>query len=323
MEMMLFKHQNWKIILLSILLIASVFTNITLYGHYTTKYSIKFPHLSPSISWIEKGEFVDVQNQYSIQFQGLKKEMLATINQSDVRGFYGIYFEDLNTGTWIGINEKDSFVSLSLLKLPVMVAILREVEKGNINLDQKVFLAESDLDFRSGTLGTKGAGYIVTVNGLLKYLISESDNTALAALHRSFLNDEKILEACLAMGLPVEGNQLLSMGPKHYSNILRSLYYSAYLRRSSSEKALSLMSDTKYQDQLPAGIPADISISHKVGFMYDENKELLYYHDCGIIYHPKKPYILCIMSKDAHQAEVDRVMSNLSRTVYDYVSNLA
>jgi hypothetical protein len=55
-----------------------------------------------------------------------------------------------------------------------------------------------------------------------------------------------------------------------------------------------------YNDGLKAGIPANIELAHKfgergiIGMNGREQKQL---HDCGIIYYPKHPYILCIMTR--------------------------
>jgi beta-lactamase class A len=184
-----------------------------------------------------------------------------------------------------------------------------------------VTLTEDDLNFMSGTLAEKGAGYTLTIKELLEYLIKESDNTALRVLQTNFLTTEDILESRLAMGLPIDGDHISYLGPKQYSNILRALYYSAYLRRTFSELALSIMSETDYNTQIPAGVPKDIPVSHKVGYLYSDG--INHYHDCGIIYHPQKPYILCIMSTGADEFEADRVMSKISSIVYKNVDKVA
>lgn len=308
-------------IVLSVLLIASVVVNVAGYNYYQNKYKPKFSLLSPDIAWMETDDFLAIQNQYSVSYQGMKQEMLELLNSSKVHGNYGVYFEDLNTGSWIGINERDEFIPASLLKVPIMVAVLKKVEKGDIALDQRVTIVAEDINLNSGTLGTQGAGYVLTVKDLLTYLIKESDNTALFTLYRNFLTDNDVLEARLAMGISLYGDKAV-LGPKHYSNILRSLYYSAYLRRTFSELALSIMSETDYDTQMKAGLPPNVHISHKIGF-FKTPEGVEGYHDCGIIYHPRKPYMLCIMSKNTDQATAKFVISNLSKLVYDYVDKIS
>ncbi|MCX6820652.1 MAG: serine hydrolase, partial [Candidatus Aenigmarchaeota archaeon] len=100
------------------------------------------------------------------------------------------------------------------------------------------------------------------------------------------------------------------------SNILRALYLSTYLHRSFSQLALSMMSETDYTNQLQAGIPADIKVAHKIGFYATGG----YYHDCGIVYVPDKPYIVCVMSRDSTPQEANVAISGISGIVYRYVT---
>jgi beta-lactamase class A len=98
--------------------------------------------------------------------------------------------------------------------------------------------------------------------------------------------------------------------------MLRSLYLSSYLRRPMSEIALNTMLYTKYNSQIPAGVPSNVPVAHKIGFYFQEG----YFHDCGIVYVPKKPYILCVMSKNTNQIEANKIISAVSKIVYDYVN---
>ena len=129
---------------------------------------------------------------------------------------------------------------------------------------------------------------------MLVILVKESDNTAFFTLNNDILTPDEVLEARLAMGLPPPEDPYTTMSPKSYTNILRSLYLSSYLRRPFSEKALSIMLETDFDSGIPAFLPHDIKIAHKIGF-YQQGG---YFHDCGIIYLPYKPYSLCIMSKN-------------------------
>jgi len=117
------------------------------------------------------------------------------------------------------------------------------------------------------------------------------------------------------MGLPQSEN-FTYITPKDYANMLRGLYFSNYLRRPFSELALTIMLETDFNSQIPAGVPNTVKVAHKVGFYVNEG----YYHDCGIVYASNTPYILCIMSKGGSPDEADRVMSQVSKIIYDRVT---
>lgn len=311
-------HKNFIIILLTCLLIISIASNIFTYRYMKDNYLPKFKLISPNIAWMDTEDFLKTQKYYSLEYQNLKEDLIKIVNNKNIIGEYGIYFEELNTGTWIGINEKEEFVPASLLKLPVMIATLKKIQDGELTLEQKVSLRKEDIDLRSGYLGLKGEGYTLTVKELLIYLIKESDNTATYTLSNRILTTEEFDKARLAVGLNINTSHYGATSPKQYSNILRSLYYSTYLRRTFSELGLSLMSETDYNTQIPAGVPNTIPISHKIGFFFTSDGKAGY-HDCGIIYYPNNNYILCVMSKNTTKQEADRVIKDISSTVYNYI----
>jgi len=243
----------------------------------------QFELISPEIAWLDVNSFLEKQGTYSLDYSKLKESLL---NQTKISsgGKYGIYFQDLDTGLSIGINEKEKFFPQSLFKVPLMVVVLRKIQNGELALDTTIYLSKADLDSESGSLFKKGAGYPITIKELLEIMVKESDNTAAKALANRFLDESNYLEVTSIMGLPPPQNGVITVSPKEYSNLFRSLYYSNYLRRPFSEIALSIMAETDFKEQLSAGLPETVKISHKFG----ANEESGYYHDCGIIYLEKK-----------------------------------
>lgn len=277
--------------------------------------SSEYELLSPDITWLSANAFLEKQKYLIIDYAPLKKDLVILLDRAE--GNYSLYFEDLTTGAWIGINEREKFVPLSLLKVPTLIATLKEIELGRVLFNDTVILNIEDIDARSGDLWEKGSGYNLTVKDLMEEMIKHSDNTALLTLNRRVITDETFFESRVAMGLPIPTLDEPLLTPKEYSNMLRGLYLSSYLRRPFSELALTLMLETDFNSQIPAGLPSDIRVAHKVGF-YDFVGS---YHDCGIVYALNNPYILCIMSKDTTSKEADKTMSQASRIVYEFISS--
>jgi len=323
---MLHKINKINMTALLVLLIISILINIGL-TVYNTKVLIQnsqlkkdlfnenkngFELLSPDIAWLEVDDFLAKQKTYSISYARMKPQLQEVLTNG-VTGKFGLYFEDLTTGAWLGINEKEQFLPVSLMKMPLLVAVLKKVETNNLTLDQEIMILSEDIDSGWGELAKKGVGEKFTVKQLLEKMIEESDNTAFRALIR-VIGRYSFNEAALALGLPLDMSAATS--PKDYGNMLRALYLSSYLRRPTSELALNIMLRTEFNSQLPAGIPSNTPIAHKVGFFFEEGL----FHDCGIIYVPQKPYLVCAMSKGSNQDEADRVISKASRIIYDFVT---
>jgi len=254
---------------------------------------------------------LEKQKYYNVNYRSLKQQVITELAKHPDEK-YGFYFEDLATGSWIGINEKERFIPRSLFKVPLMVLILKKVEEGELSLDQKVIVKPADLlgvELETIVL----TEYETTIGELIAKMIQESDNAAVSILINKFIVVEDYVKIVSTMGLPTPLEDY-SVSPKEYANIFRSLYLSTYLRRPFSELALTILLDTKFNSQLPAGLPKDVKISHKVGF----DKNLGFYHDCGIVYLPEHPYLICIMSQDNTQENADEMMSSLSKIVYEY-----
>lgn len=278
-----------------------------------------FYFLDPTISTLDLDNFLELRDKYISSYKPLKAELETILSESN--GTFGIYFEDLEFHSWIGINEKEYFKPASLMKTTTVAAILKEVEEGHISLYDKTSLSEDDLNQNFGKLHEK-KGETFTIRELIEFSLIYSDNTAVKALH-DFMPAERWAEARLAMGLPLisieDSEKGVELTPRQFSSVFRSLYYSGYLSRSSSNWMLSLLSQTPFDEGIPAGVPKEVIVSHKIGVWISEGESKGSVHDCGIVY-ANKPYILCIMSENVTSQEGNRVIEEISRIVYNYVS---
>lgn len=270
----------------------------------------QYPFLSPRI-------FLQNQNDILINFTKLRQKLQEYTKSS--RNKIGFYFEYLPSGISIGVDEKTNYVSASLFKVPIVMAVYNEIENGRLRLGQELEIKESDLDPLSGNLWKKGAGYKITLEDAIKTTLIDSDNTAKNVLYDT-LPQGALMNVFDALDIPFEANGLTPIvSPKNYSSILRSLYLSSILENENSNQILDLLSKTIYTDKLPAGVPGGIRVAHKIGIYDPANPLNSTYTDCGVIYVPKRPYILCIMTReDEDSARKD--MINLSKIIYDFVS---
>ena len=107
---------------------------------------------------------------------------------------------------------------------------------------------------------------------------------------------------------------------KTYASIFRILYNISYLSDELSEKALSYLGHSDFEDGLVRNLPENIPIAHKFGerSISDDNKQL---HDCGIIYYPGNPYSLCIMTRGKNLEYLNDVIGAISQEVYQEVDS--
>lgn len=106
----------------------------------------------------------------------LKSELAALDAQRGVR--LGVYVRDLDTGASASHRAEQRWYLASMVKVPVAITVLREIEQGLYSLETAVTLRASDIVDGAGTTVLAPVGTPLTVRLLLEQMIIHSDNTA-------------------------------------------------------------------------------------------------------------------------------------------------
>jgi len=267
---------------------------------------------------LSKRIFAENQNDILINFTPLRSAMRSYVAKQPEK--IGVYFEYLPSGTSIGINDQMEVRLASLIKVPVVMAVYKEMERGKLSSDTVITMQREDFDPRFGNLWKRGAGAKLTIAETIHINLVESDNTATRLLVRQ-LSEGAIDAVFDALDLPKDrqdGAAVIS--PKSYASILRSLYLSSYLERAHSNEILDILTRTNFNDQIPAGVPEGVKVAHKIGTFEGQDAQPVH-NDCGIIYVPNRPYALCIMVP-GDEATSRKHMQYLSKMVYGYIERV-
>jgi beta-lactamase class A len=91
----------------------------------------------------------------------------------------------------------------------------------------------------------------------------------------------------------------LSVDARTVAGLLRVLYNSSFLSRQDPEFALELLTESYFADGLRRLLPTDVVVASKFGFHGSEVAGRLHHelHECGIIYRPRSPYVICVMTR--------------------------
>lgn len=265
----------------------------------------KYSLLSPRI-------LQEYRNDVLIHFLPLRTEIRDFV--SPIQNSFAVYFEYLPTGTSIGINEKVEFSAASLVKVPVVMAYLHQKERLGRKEDPVVTIEERDINKEYGTLWQKGVGTKISLGEAVEKALTESDNTAYLLLaNRTEKRDLKHVMEGLDIDIAIENTEII-ITAKHFSSILKALYFSSIVGKEDSQQILNLLTKSVFHDGIPAGVPKSVPVAHKIGVLDDE-----LYQDCGIVYLPRRPYLLCMVSH-SDENEANLRMRKISKMVYDYVS---
>ena len=251
----------------------------------------------------------------------IEKEAQSCVDEG-LAGELSVYFRDLNNGPWFSLNPQEKFVPASLLKVPLLITALRLAEKDASFLDRQVvvpkdFPVDWGQTIRPQELLKPGNTY--TVRDLLRRMIDLSDNGATAMLDR-VLPPGAMNETFADLGVEINqsGDAEGFLSVEKYASFFRVLYNASYVSRSSSEYALSLLSEVDFPEGIRAGTPAWIPVAQKFGHwqLPPQDPNPVQIHDCGIVYHPDRPYLLAVMTRGNEIATLDKTIARISAAVY-------
>lgn len=263
---------------------------------------------------IAKRVLQEFPNDILINFLPLRKQLRKVAQEYN--GTFAFYFEYLPTGTSIGVNEKDEFSAASLFKVPVVMAYYHQKERLGQMSDPIVTIRANEIGDEYGNLYKKGVGAQISLEDAVKYALVKSDNTAIQVLaSHIYQQDFDDVYQGVDLDLKVK-NESAIITAKGYASLLKALYFTAVLSKDNSQRILNYLAHTDFTDKLPAGVPKNIPVAHKVG-VYNTGL----YSDCGIVYAPRRPYLLCELSQSDEEKARKR-MVRVSKMIYDYVSTI-
>jgi beta-lactamase class A len=302
-------------------------------------------HFIDPLMGINNGDAVSQSAEMS-HLQQVVASYLSGQEASGAVSTASVYYRDEKGLGGFTINPNEKYSPASLLKVPIMMTYYHLSETNPSILSDKLeYTSGPDLNsaetIRPVSSIEKDTPY--TINSLIDAMIEHSDNNALALLEDDLRADGQYADFVdLGKDLGISqidlSNDFITVNA--YSMFFRTLYNSTYLSRSSSEKALSVLSLSDFNDGIRASIAADVPIAHKFGEYTHETtnvdpatgvessvtdeREL---HDCGIIYYPSDPYVLCVMTKlksptqnaSADFTGLEHVIGGISDLVYSEV----
>jgi beta-lactamase class A len=112
----------------------------------------------------------------NVELQQLKSQL-----QNIRQGFPGdmaVYMKNLKTGEEIALDADSIYETFSVIKIPIMTAVLRQAEAGKFSLNDRITLRAADERLPSGVLYTMQPGLNPTIRDLITLMIIISDNAA-------------------------------------------------------------------------------------------------------------------------------------------------
>ena len=232
-------------------------------------------------------------------------------------GEWAVYVYRIDGGEGYGVDWAKIMPGASIMKLPALAAVKREIDGGQLTLDDVWTIEKADHADGSGPLQFKAPGTKVTVKQVLTELGKKSDNTAWVMINRR-LGYPKIEKVVEDWGLINSNYRELTTTAEDVTVMWREIY-----KDSSNWEYLE---DSIYEDRISLGVPVDrVRLVHKVGTDTDV------WADSGIVMERVsseiqasdsgavklfEPFILVILNKGVEREEARRVVLEITKTVW-------
>jgi len=226
----------------------------------------------------------------------------------DLKGTYGVFVQDLATGESYGANQDKIFMAASLIKLPVLLTLFKEVEAGNLSLETKYSLKIEDKRSGAGSMQYKPAGTVYSYRQMAQLMGKQSDNTAFNVFSR-VLGEEKIQRTINDLEMRDTSFSENQTTPEDIGKFFFKIYKENILIKDYRDELLSFLTDTIWEDRIPTGIPKDIKVAHKIG------TEIGVISDAGLVF-AQKPFILVILSEGVLEKEAKEALPKIAEMVY-------
>ncbi len=232
-------------------------------------------------------------------------------------GSYSVYYKDLKTGEFFGIDENQIQTGASVNKLPIIAALYYLDKRGKLKLDDKITISEIDVqDYGTGSIRYQKMPQTYALRNLAKLALKQSDNTAAHVLSLKIGegNVQKLVDSWGMKQTNMVDNKTTAYD---ISVLFEKIYKGEVASEANTKELLEFMTETEFEDRLPKGLPANIKIYHKTG----DGEGFI--HDLGIIENGDQVYFLGVMTSDIgdQEEQTKNTIAEISKKVFKSFSN--
>lgn len=246
-----------------------------------------------------------------------------------------ISFYDFESTLQWAYNADAWFHAASTMKLAVLLAVFRQIERGELSLAADVhvrnrfisimngqpFMLDLDRDADPDVYGNLGRS--MTVHALARQMITRSSNLATNLLIdivgvpsvQQTIDELDISGVRVIRGVEDQAAFDAGLSNEVTANGLVALLRTIEERRAWSEESasamLQILHEQEFKSGIPAGLPGEARVAHKTGNISTVH------HDAGLVYfEDRRPYALAVLT--SFPADVGRTgaVAAISRDIF-------
>lgn len=254
----------------------------------------------------------------------------------------GVSVLGIEDGHSLSVKGDDHFPMQSVFKFHIAIAVLSEVDKGRLRLDQQIKVTKADL--LPGTWSPIREKYpegtMLTLKEILRYTVSESDNVGCDILLRlmggpKVVNDYFVKHGVKDIAIVANEAEMhqawdVQFGnwttPASATNLLKVFYDKKLLSQQSTDVLWRMMVESPTgKKRIKGQLPEGTELAHKTGTS-DTNKQGITaaVNDIGIVRLPDGKHfaISVFVSNSAESMEMnEKIISDIGKYVWEYYTN--
>lgn len=240
---------------------------------------------------------------------------------------------DAKPGEELLLNVDERFHAASTMKVPVMIELFRQVDRGTRRLDDTVLVTNRFTSIQDGSpyeLSAsedsdgeiyKAMGRNLTYRQLIEAAITVSSNLATNILieHLGAKNVQATVDAMGASGMQVlrgvEDQKAFDAGKNNTTTarglltLFEAIGHGKAVNAAASAQMLEILKRQQFREGIPAGVAPGTPVAHKTGSITRIR------HDAGIVY-SKRPYVLVVLVRGIQDGKIaDALIADISRVV--------
>lgn len=273
--------------------------------------------------------------------KGEARRQITKIIQSS-KAKVGISVLGLEDRDTLAFDGRRRYPMQSVYKFPLAVAVLHEVDRGNLSLDMKIGIRKKDLLPETWSpLRDKypQGGVEIPLSEILRYTVSMSDNNGCDILFRLIGGPAKVEAYIRSIGITgmafaateeeMHANPKTQFSnwcePNAMANLLDMFKGGRILSESSRTFLWDVMTETSTgPNRIKGLLPPGTVVAHKTGSSGRNGKGITYaVNDVGIITLPNGKHVAIVVYVSDSREDNDtleNVIARVSKVVWDYFS---
>lgn len=283
------------------------------------------------------GLVVAIMQLYA-QNDALREQIESITAKSNARTGVALY--DPAKRDTVALNGTSQFPMHSVMKFPIALAVLSEIDKGNLSLKQRVTITSEDLepDTWSPIKAAYPDGTVLTIEQILKYTVADSDNIGCDILLRLIggtMSVQKFLDTHGFTGISIGATEqemhddpdkqyLNSSSPGAMNKLLSAAYTNtgALLSRESHEWIWKILQEaTTGGTRIKGLLPKTAIVAHKTGTSGITDGVIAAVNDVGVLILPDGNVLyLSVFVADSREtpAETEKIIAEIAKAVWDH-----